>query len=504
MARPKTILIANRGEIAVRIIRACKELGMRTAAIYSDADRNALHVKYADVAFHVGPAPSRESYLDVERVLDAAKRARAHAIHPGYGFLAENADFADAVAGAKLKFIGPPSGAIRSMGDKVQARKLMTAAGVPIIPGTTEPVAPEAAAQAAEQVGFPLMVKATAGGGGKGIRIVEKPGDLANAVERATAEAAAAFGNPAVYFERYFPEARHIEIQVLADTKGNVIHLGERDCSLQRRHQKVVEETPAPGLPDALRARMCEAAVAAARAVDCVSAGTVECRVPTDEEFYVLEMNTRLQVEHPVTEMVTGVDIVGEQINIAFGKALSVKQEDIVPRGVSIECRIYAEDPDNNFAPCLGTVTGLALPGGPNVRLDTAVFSGYEIPIHYDPMIGKLVVWGATRPEAIRRMQRALAELHIGGVKTNVPFLEELMHLDAFIAGKVHTQYLDAYMAGGRVRPREFEQIAAIAAALLAEQERRATRFAPMNGAVEESPWLQAGRASRLTNTFRT
>ncbi len=503
MARPKTILVANRGEIAVRIIRACKEMGFRTAAIYSEADRGALHVRYADVAFPVGPAPARDSYLDIDRVLEAAKQARAHAIHPGYGFLAENADFADAVHRAKLKFVGPGADAIRAMGDKVRARQLMQEAGVPIIPGTTEPVSKADARACAEQVGFPLMVKAAGGGGGKGIRIVEQPDELDNAFDRATAEATASFGNPTVYFERFFPAARHIEIQVLADAKGQTIHLGERECSLQRRHQKVIEEAPAPLLPEALRTRMCETAVAAARAVQYVGAGTIECLVPNDEEFFFLEMNTRLQVEHPVTEMVTGVDLVKEQLRVAFGQPLSVAQADIHARGAAIECRVYAEDPDNNFAPAVGVITGLELPGGPHVRVDSAVFNGYEIPIHYDPMIAKLIVWGLTREEALQRMQRALAEFHVGGLKTNIPFLEEIVHLEAFATGAFHTGYLDHYMANHRQPPSEYQEIAAIAAAVMAYRESRAGRFAPVSNGEAVSPWLQAARANRITSSFR-
>ena len=503
MARPKTILIANRGEIAVRIIRACKELGYRTAAIYSDADRAALHVRYADAAYHVGPAPARDSYLDFERVLDAAKQARAHAIHPGYGFLAENADFADAVKHAKLKFVGPPAAAIRAMGDKVEARRLMQSAGVPIIPGTTEPVEEGDAAAAAAGIGYPLMVKAAGGGGGKGIRIVERAEDLANAYARATAEAQASFSNPTVYFERYFPSARHIEIQIMADGKGHVIHLGERECSIQRRHQKIIEEAPAPHLPDALRARMCDAAVAAAHAVQYVGAGTIECLVPNDDEFYFLEMNTRLQVEHPVTEMVTGVDIVKEQLRVVFGKPLSVAQPDIVTRGAAIECRVYAEDPEQNFAPAVGVVTGLEVPGGPHVRVDSAVFNGYEIPIHYDPMIAKLIVWGSTREEAIVRMQRALAEFHVGGLKTNIPFLEEIVHLDAFAGGQCDTSYLDRYMANDRAPQREYQEIAAIAAVLLAYRASRATRFAPVSNGETDSAWLRAARTNRLGTNYR-
>jgi len=497
----RKILIANRGEIAVRIIRACEERGLRTVAVYSDADRRALHVRRADEAYHIGPAPASESYLRIDRILDVARRSGADAIHPGYGFLAENAEFAQACADAGVVFIGPPPAAIAAMGDKVEARRRMQAAGVPVVPGTEAGLPHEELQRAAEELGYPVMVKAAAGGGGKGMRLVRERGELPAALAAAGREAQAAFGDSRVYLEKVIEGARHIEIQILADTQGNAIHLGERECSIQRRHQKLIEEAPSVAVDAELRQRMGEVATRAARAAGYVNAGTIEFLLDSTGKFYFLEMNTRLQVEHPVTEMVTGVDIVKEQLAIASGRRMRYRQEDISPKGWAIECRITAEDPYNGFLPSAGSITMLQEPTGPGVRVESGIYEGTEITFHYDPMIAKLVVWGETRAEAILRMRRALKEYRIGGIHTSIPFHQKIMEHTEFIWGTFDTGFIERRLGGGLIqRPasEESERVAAIAAALVAhERGRRAVVLSHAPGAAM-SPWRQAGRLDGL------
>lgn len=497
----RKILIANRGEIAVRIIRACEERGLRTVAVYSDADRQALHVRRADEAYHIGPAPAAESYLRIDRILDVARRSGADAIHPGYGFLAENAEFAQACADAGVVFIGPPPAAIVAMGDKVEARRRMRAAGVPTVPGTEAGLPPDELQRAAEELGYPVMVKAAAGGGGKGMRLVRQSSELPSALVAASHEAQAAFGDPRVYLEKVIEGARHIEIQILADTQGNVIHLGERECSIQRRHQKLIEEAPSVAVDAELRQRMGEVATRAARAAGYVNAGTIEFLLDSTGNFYFLEMNTRLQVEHPVTEMVTGVDIVKEQLAIASGRRMRYRQEDISPKGWAIECRITAEDPYNGFLPSAGSITMLQEPTGPGVRVESGIYEGTEVTFHYDPMIAKLVVWGETRAEAILRMRRALKEYRIGGIHTTIPFHQKIMDHTEFIWGTFDTGFIERRLGGGltqRPASEESERIAAIAAALVAhERGRRAVVLSHAPGTAM-SPWRQIGRLGGL------
>ncbi|MDP7114542.1 MAG: acetyl-CoA carboxylase biotin carboxylase subunit, partial [Myxococcota bacterium] len=422
------ILIANRGEIAIRVIRACRELGVATVAVYSDVDRGELHVRLADEACRIGAAPAASSYLDGERLIAAARETGAEAIHPGYGFLSENAAFAHAAEEAGLTWIGPSGDAIARMGDKIEARKAAVEANVPLIPGT-EGVVPDVteARRIADGIGYPLMIKAAGGGGGKGIRIVRGADELDSAFRRAASEAQASFANAAVYIEKYFDRARHVEIQVLADGHGHAIHLGERECSIQRRHQKVIEESPSPVVTPGLRERMGDAAVSLTRLVGYVNAGTVEFLVDEGGEFYFLEMNTRLQVEHPVTELVQGIDLVEWQLRIAAGEPLTIRQEQVGARGWSIEARITAEDTDAGFVPSPGRITALHEPGGPNVRIDSSLFQGKEITLNYDPMVAKLVVWGPDRPTAIRRLGGALDEFVVGGVRTTIPLLARVV-----------------------------------------------------------------------------
>jgi len=442
------ILIANRGEIAIRIIRACRELGIKTVAVYSEADRDALHVRMADEAHYIGPAPSNQSYLSVPAIITAATASGADAIHPGYGFLAENPFFAEACRQWKIAFIGPNPEAIRAMGMKDASKALMKKAGVPTIPGSDGLVTSEADALAvAEEIGYPVMVKATAGGGGRGIRIARNAEELVQALQKAASEAGAAFGNAAVFVEKYIEVGRHIEVQVLGDQHGSIIHLGERECSLQRRRQKVLEEAPAPFLPEETRQRIHEAGVRAAKAVGYDNAGTVE--MIYDElsgEFYFLEMNTRIQVEHPVTEAVTGIDLVKAQIRIAAGEPLPWKQEDIVIRGHAIECRINAEDPDNKLYPSTGTVTALEVPGGPWTRWDGMLFPGYKVMPFYDSLVGKLIVWGEDRADAIAKMQRALAEFRVEGIKTTVPMHQRILASADFREGRFSTEWLEGFL----------------------------------------------------------
>ena len=429
----KKVLVANRGEIAVRILRACEERGLATVAVYSEADRNALHVRYANEAYLIGPPPSKESYLRIDKIIDVAKKSGSDAIHPGYGFLAENDDFAQACIDEGLTFIGPTPESMRLMGDKVTARRTMIAAGVPVVPGSDQGLRDDEILAEAERIGYPLLIKASAGGGGKGMRVVRKAEELEGSLGMARREAMGAFGDDTVYMEKLIERSRHVEIQILGDMHGNVIHLGERECSIQRRHQKLIEESPSVAVNDAMRAQMGEVAVKAAKAAKYVNAGTLEFLVDQSGNFYFLEMNTRLQVEHPVTEMVTGVDIVKEMLAIASGRRLRWRQEDIRPKGWAIECRITAEDPINNFMPSGGKITTLQEPTGPGVRVESGIYEGFEISLFYDPMIAKLIVWGETRAEAILRMRRALNEYRIGGLKTSIPFHQQMMNSTQFM-----------------------------------------------------------------------
>jgi acetyl-CoA carboxylase biotin carboxylase subunit len=489
------VLVANRGEIAVRVIRGCHELGIRTVAIYSDADRAALHVRNAGEAYNVGPAPSSESYLKGEAVIAAAKASGATAIHPGYGFLSENARFAQMVIDAGLVWIGPPPSAIDAMGSKTGARQRMVAAGVPVVPGTTHAIETEEEAfRIATEMGFPVMLKAAGGGGGKGIRKVDDPEQFSSAWRSARSEAARSFKDDAVYLEKFVQDPKHVEIQVLADTHGNTVHLFERDCSVQRRNQKVVEETPCPVLPDSTRHAMANVAVQAARAVGYVGAGTCEFLYSqATGDFYFLEMNTRLQVEHPITEMVTGIDLVRAQLRIAGGEKLWFTQADVKQVGHAIECRVYAEDPSNNFAPAPGRISGLREPGGPWVRVDSGVYAGYEVPIHYDPMVAKLICWGADRQEAISRSIRALREYRVRGIRTSIPFFEAILRDPDFQEGSYSTGFLSPDRMTRLTAESGNERIATIAAAIAQyEADTRPSRTEKA-GAVE-SPWKLAGR----------
>jgi acetyl-CoA carboxylase biotin carboxylase subunit len=468
----KKVLVANRGEIAVRVIRACREQGLGSVAVFSEADREALHVMMADEAHAIGPAPSVESYLVIDRILAAARASGADAVHPGYGFLAENAEFAEACAAAGLTFIGPPPQAIRAMGDKTAARRLARELGVPMVPGTVDALASDAAARAvAREIGYPVMVKAARGGGGKGMRLVHREDDLEAALRLARSEASAAFGDDSLYLERAVVEPRHIEVQVLADAHGRVIHLGERECSIQRRNQKLLEECPSPFVDAAMRARMGEAACRLARAGGYVNAGTIEFLVDTDRRFYFLEMNTRLQVEHPVTEMVTGVDLVREQLRIADGAPLGYAQDDIAWRGAAIECRINAEDPFSGWLPSPGTITGLRPASGAWVRDDSGAYEGWAVPRFYDTLVAKLIVWGADRAAAISRMARALAEYRVAGIRTTIPLLRRLVAHEDFRAGRLSTALLERIMPA-LIEPGTSAERLAIVAAVLAEVER--------------------------------
>jgi len=443
----KKVLIANRGEIAVRIIRSCRELGIKSVAIYSDADRTAMHVRYADEAYHIGPSPSKESYLNGDKIIEVAKQCEADAIHPGYGFLSENAEFAKKCKAAGIIFIGPTWESIVTMGDKISARLKMIEAGVPVVPGTQQKVGDiESVNKVVSEIGLPVIIKASAGGGGKGMRLVRKKEDLASAIRMAQSEALSSFGNDTVYIEKYLDSPHHIEFQILADKQGTTVHLFERECSVQRRHQKMIEETPSPFITKELRDQMGEAAIKAAKAVNYEGAGTIEFLVDANRNFYFLEMNTRLQVEHPITERTTGIDLVKEQIYIASGKPISFSQDELVQFGHAIECRISAEDPFNNFMPCPGIIRHISEPNGLGVRTDGYVYEGYEIPMHYDPMITKIITWGRTRAEAIERMKRALFEYKITGVKTSIKFLEKIMDNKDFNDGNYDTHFIEKHM----------------------------------------------------------
>jgi acetyl-CoA carboxylase biotin carboxylase subunit len=495
----KKTLIANRGEIAVRVIRACRELGIATVAVYSDPDRGALHVRRADEAYHIGPAPARESYLNIEKILDVAKRSGADAIHPGYGFLSENATFANACEAAGVKFIGPSAKSMNIMGSKTSARRAMEAAGVPFVPGSSKGLSLAEAGQVAERVGYPVMLKAAAGGGGKGMRLVRSAAKLKSAFEGASSEAARAFSSDEVYVEKYIERPRHIEVQVFGDEHGNVVYLGERECSVQRRHQKVIEEAPSAVVTPELRRKMGETAVQVAKAAGYFNAGTVEFLVDKDLNYYFLEMNTRLQVEHPVTELVTGLDLVHLQIHVASGGKLPFQQEDVQLRGHAIECRIYAEDPDVNFFPSPGEITRLMTPGGPGIREDSGVFEGWRVPLDYDPMLSKLIAYAPTRELAIARLDRALDEYVIGGIKTNLSLFRRLLHEPAFRSAEIDTGYLDRLLSeatkSASADP-EMMRIAALAAAMMNGANGNAKPAIPQTSA--NGKWKKIAREGAL------
>ncbi len=498
------VLIANRGEIAVRIIRACRELGMQTVAVYSEADRQALHVRYADEAYLLGPAPSRDSYLRADKIIEIARRSGAGGIHPGYGFLAERADFAQACIDEGIAFIGPKPTAIAAMGDKAVARATVSSAGVPVVPGTEGEgsLSDEELLALAPKIGFPLLIKATAGGGGKGMREVRSLEEMPELIHSARREAEAAFGEGNVYLEKLVEGARHIEIQILADQHGNTIYLGERECSLQRRHQKLLEEAPSPFVADdeELRQRMGMVAVRAAEAVNYANAGTIEFLVDKDKNFYFLEMNTRLQVEHPITEMVTGVDIVKEQIRIARGRQMRYTQEGVHINGWAIECRVNAEDPYNDFLPSTGRIEHIILPTGPGVRVDTGVYPGFEISPYYDSLISKLIVWGETRAEAILRMRRALEEYKLVGVRTNIPFHQRLMDSTRFMGGQFDTRFIEerfSLEAADSAREGQPE-IAAIIGTLVAHRQTQRAAQIVQRGGRDTSNWKWLSRWERL------
>ncbi len=494
----KKVLIANRGEIAVRLIRACRELEIPTVAIYSEADRNSLHVRCADEAYCVGPPPSAQSYLVVDKILEVAEKTGTDAIHPGYGFLAENPEFAKLCKDHNITFIGPSSEAIEMMGHKTVARKTMQNAGVPVVPGTETVEDDDVLASYAKEMSFPVMIKAAAGGGGKGMRIVREEKEIKEAIRAARSEAKSSFGDDAVFVEKYVEEPRHIEFQILADRHGNVIHLFERECSIQRRHQKVIEEAPSMALNVDLREKMGKAAVDAAKAAGYWSAGTVEFLVDREKNFYFLEMNTRLQVEHPVTEMITGIDIAKEMFKIAAGEKLSISQEDVKMNGWAMECRIYAEDPFNNFLPSPGKIMTLRTPSGPGVRDDSGVFAGYEVPLHYDPMISKLCTWGATRTESIERMKRALGEYVIKGIKTTIPFHQRVMNNEKFLVGDIHTGFIeDEFIMETATETEELKNVALVAAALHLQRKSREVVGTAVPEQTGSDAWKMMGRRSR-------
>lgn len=496
----KKILIANRGEIAVRVMRTCADMGIATVAVYSEADRGALHVRMADEAVFIGPSPSSESYLVTEKIIHAAQQTGADAVHPGYGFLSENASFAQACADAGLTFIGPSPRAIALMGSKVESRRAASQFLVPMVPGTVNPVENEdEARKIAATVGYPIMLKASAGGGGKGMRLVQSDAELAGALANTRAEAKAAFGDDAVYIEKFVDRPRHIEIQVLADQHGNAVYLGERECTIQRRHQKVIEECPSPIMTADLRERMGKAALDVVRAAEYTNAGTVEFLVDRERRFYFLEMNTRLQVEHPVTEMVTGLDLVREQIRIAMGEKLAFTQSDVRMNGSALECRVYAEDPENNFFPSPGTIQILRTPAGPGIRDDSGVFEGWTVPIDYDPLISKLVAWAPTRQEAIERMQRALREYRVEGIQTNLGFFREILNDSDFRKGEFDTGFIDQWLKrrGASTPPSPVERDFAAIAAILFETGRASAGPLP-NDAANPSRWKTAGRKEGL------
>jgi acetyl-CoA carboxylase biotin carboxylase subunit len=509
------VLVANRGEIALRVIRACRELGLQSVAVYSDADRDALHVRMADEAYHIGPAQAAKSYLHIPTLIDVARHAGAQAVHPGYGFLSENAAFVEACQEAGLIFVGPPAEAQLAMGEKTAARRTAQAAGVPIVPGAMSDIEDnQRAIEMAEELGYPILLKAAAGGGGKGIRFVRQPQDLLASLRTARSEARSAFGDGRVYLEKAIAPARHIEVQFIADKHGQVVHLGERECSIQRRHQKLIEESPSPVVDAELRARMTTAAVNLVRSINYVNAGTAEFLLGPDRNFYFLEVNARIQVEHPVTEWCTGIDLVQEQFRVAAGFSLSFSQKDIELRGAAIEARISAEDPENRFLPASGTVQALQEPAGPGVRVDSSLYPGLQVPLFYDPLLSKLIVWGKDRAQAIARMRRALAEYQIIGVRTTLPFARWLMEHPRYIAGDFSTDFIaeewevrakeipalssEVAAVHGRL---DAAQVAAIVGGLLMHEhveEEKLRRRPATNGHAETSRWRQAARRESL------
>jgi acetyl-CoA carboxylase, biotin carboxylase subunit len=499
----KKILVANRGEIAVRVMRACREMGIASVAVYSEVDRKALHVRYGDEALAIGPAPAIESYLRIDRILDAAKRSGAQAIHPGYGFLAENPEFARACRDAGLVFIGPTPEAMELMGSKTAARRLVLKAGLPVVPGTDANLESYVdVVRVAREIGFPVMLKASAGGGGKGLRMVAAEQELESAWRNARSEAQNAFNDPSVYLEKRIERPRHVEIQLLGDTHGNLIYLGERECSLQRRHQKVLEECPSPLVDPELRARMGETAVRIGKLAGYTNAGTAEFLIDRDRNFYFLEMNARLQVEHPVTELVVGIDLVKEQIHIAAGERLAWRQQDVQLRGSAIEARIYAEDPARGFFPSPGLITRMVIPSGPGIRSDSGVYEGWRVPLDYDPLLAKLVVWGTDRGQAVARMRRALSEYEVAGPQTNLQFFRQLLAHPEFVEGQLDTGFIDRMLAEGTLKippPPEIGRVAILAATLemRRRQETRRTESRP-NG--RASRWKTEGRAEGLNN----
>jgi acetyl-CoA carboxylase biotin carboxylase subunit len=494
----KKIMVANRGEIAVRVLRACREMGIASVTVYSDADHTALHTLYADEVYHIGKAPASESYLCIDKIIDVAKRSGAEAVHPGYGFLAENTMFARACEEAGIVFIGPTSRAIELLGDKIASKKTMTKAQIPVIPGSDGPVHDEAeAVKIALGIGFPVLIKAAGGGGGKGMRVVRSREELPGAMKQAASEARSAFSDPTVFIEKFLEAPRHIEFQILADTHGNVVHLFERECSVQRRHQKLIEESPSVIMTHELRKEMGEAAVKAVKASGYTNAGTVVFMVDKNKKFYFLEMNTRLQVEHPVTELITGIDIVKEQIQIAAEEKLSLDQKDIRINGSAIECRISAEDPENSFAPSTGAIVRYSPPGGIGVRVDDGVYEGFTVPIHYDPLIAKLLVWAATRQDAIARMKRALREYTIHGIKTSIPFHSLVMNNERFVTGEYNTTFVDAVLGTIAYQKKNHTAaaVAGVLASIMKEQRASITSEGAETGA---NPWKMAGRRSMM------
>ncbi len=496
----KKVLVANRGEIAVRVMRSCREMGITTVAVYSEADRKSMHVRYADEAYFIGPSPSTESYLNADKIISTAKRSGADAIHPGYGFLSENAEFSERCEKEGIIFIGPSAEAIRTMGDKLTSRETMIAAGVPIVPGSELITNEKEALEKAKEIGCPVMIKASAGGGGKGMRLVKDEKGVLDGIRAARSEAKASFGNDAVYIEKYIESPHHIEFQILGDNFGNTIHLFERECSVQRRHQKIVEETPSPIMNPQIRKEMGDFAVKAAQAVDYAGAGTIEFIVDDNLNYYFLEMNTRLQVEHPVTERVVGIDLVKEQIKIANGERLEIKQEDLSQFGHAIECRIYAEDPENNFMPSAGVIKHITEPLGFGVRHDGYVYEGFEIPIYYDPMISKLIVWARTREEAINRMKRALYAYKITGVKTNIPFLERIMDCPDFVKGKYNTHFVEKNNKLLMFPPKHDEKIedVAIIAAYIDYTNKMNNLQSKVYAKNDKSNWKNCGRKKNI------
>ncbi len=496
------VLIANRGEIAIRVIRACRELGIKFVAVYSEADRESLHLRYADESYCIGPAKPAQSYLDIDKIIEVAKKSGSEAIHPGYGFLAQIPTFAEECESNGIEFVGPPSEVLRKMGDKITARRIVANAGIPVIPGSMSAIIDEdEVAEMAEKVGYPVLIKAVYGGGGRGMRIVNSRSDISKAMELARLEAETSFGSSEVYVEKLLTKPRHIEFQILADKKGNCIHLGERECSIQRRYQKLIEETPSPMMAEELRKVMGKTATEGARAINYTNAGTLEFLVDREGSFHFLEMNTRLQVEHIITEMVTGVDIVKQQLRIASGEELRHKQDDITMRGHALNCRINSEDPYSDFTPCPGTITKYLAPGGPGVRVDSGLYAGYTIPIFYDSLVAKLAVWGISRDVAISRMKNALDEYVIEGVETTIPFHKKILDDEHFRRGEIHTDFIRERIGSLTVEEEfEGEEVAALSAVLAAylSSRREGLAVIPQRRAEGTSAWKMAGRRALM------